>query len=252
MSRHSRSWFLLVAGAMVLTIIASGLSFPRGIGLRNSAALERISHGEGLLYEAPWPKDLRHPRKRTLLPNDTPEVTENGRALIHAGAKRKPIEQEGGRFRITGNKVQFSSFDGTSPLENRKTYVVSSSTLRVSEWLLVALWSAALLAWLPLAFRCGELSFRLAGRFVDGASETYRQLAIRGLLPGSSVPLLERFNKLLLPIPFFAGVAIGLALCILGGRLAARANTFADRSRFFYQISPEGYVYPTLENLLQF
>ncbi|HEY5812282.1 MAG TPA: hypothetical protein VIT23_06490, partial [Terrimicrobiaceae bacterium] len=47
-------------------------------------------------------------------------------------------------------------------------------------------------------------------------------------------------------------VAIGLALCILGGRLAARANTFADRSRFFYQISPEGYVYPTLENLLQF
>ena len=53
-------------------------------------------------------------------------------------------------------------------------------------------------------------------------------------------------------MPFFAGVVLGLALCILGGRLAARANVYSDRSRFFFQISPEGYVYPTLENLLQF
>ena len=67
-----------------------------------------------------------------------------------------------------------------------------------------------------------------------------------------STPLLERFSRLLLPMPFFSGVVLGLLLCIAGGHLAARANIYSDRSRFFFQISPEGYVYPTLENLLQF
>ena len=53
-------------------------------------------------------------------------------------------------------------------------------------------------------------------------------------------------------MPFFSGVVLGLLLCIVGGHLAARSNIYGDRSRFFFQISPEGYVYPTLENLLQF
>jgi hypothetical protein len=247
-----------LATAVLLTIAASVLAFPRLIGLSKSASLEEVSKGEGLLCEAPWPKTLRRPLQRTILPNDVPALTEDGRALVHPGARRSAIEKQGdGRFRITGSKVHFSSSDGTSPLDNGRTYVISTSALRVPEWLLVLLWSAALIAWLALTFRFGKLALPLAAQFsrvlrgfAERSSLGYRALVLKGLIPGLSTPLLERFNQLLLPLPFFAGVALGLALCIAGGRLAARVN-ISDRARFFFQISPEGCVYPTLENLLQ-
>ena len=174
--------------------------------------------------------------------------------------KRSAIEQQGaGRFRFTGNKVQFSSSDGTSPLQNGKIYAVSVSSLRVREPLLLLLWGIALSAWLSLIMPFGRMSLRAWHRFLpvlqrasDPLRREHRSRVFKEGTPAASTPLLERFSQLLLPMPFFAGVVLGLALCILGGRLASRADVYNDRSRFFFQISPEGYVYPTLENLLQF
>ena len=54
-----------------------------------------------------------------------------------------------------------------------------------------------------------------------------------------STPLLERFSRLLLPMPFFSGVVLGLLLCIVGGHLAARSNIYGDRSRFSSRSPPK-------------
>ena len=65
-------------------------------------------------------------------------------------------------------------------------------------------------------------------------------------------PLLERLSRFLSPSWFFAGLAMGMALCIWAGNWAAHQNVYAARSRFFFKVSPEGYVYPTVENLCEF
>ena len=257
--KRTRNIWLRLAFTLLLTLAAAGLTFPRLVGLTRNASLEAISPGQGLLYEAPWPSSLRHPLKRTILPEEAPTLTENGRALVLREKKAITIEQLGaGRFRFTGKKVQFSSSDGTSPLTNGRIYAVSIGSLRVREPLLLLSWAIALPAWLSLLPPFGRTIARATSRFMPVLWRAFERLRRELYVPvlkeatAGSTPLLERFSRLLLPIPFFSGVVLGLLLCIAGGHLAARANIYSDRSRFFFQISPEGYVYPTLENLLQF
>jgi hypothetical protein len=100
----SHVW-LRFAFALLLTLAVTALTFPRSIGLTRTASLETISPGQGLLYEAPWPRSLRRPSQRTILPEEKPSLTENGQVLGVWVSKRSAIEQVGaGRFRFTGNK----------------------------------------------------------------------------------------------------------------------------------------------------
>ena len=59
-------------------------------------------------------------------------------------------------------------------------------------------------------------------------------------------------SGILSPRWFFIGVAIGLLACIGGGYWASRQDIYGDRDRFFNQISPDGSIYPTFENLCAF
>jgi lysophospholipase L1-like esterase len=112
--------------------------------------------------------------------------------------------------------------------------------------------------WFSLLWPLGRTTARATTRFLPplrrafarGRRELYVPVAKDPTL--ATTPLLERFSRLLFPMPFFAGVILGLVLCIVGGHLAARSNLYSDRNRFFFQISPEGNIFPTLENLLQF
>ena len=97
--KRTRNIWLRLAFTLLLTLAAAGLTFPRLVGLTRNASLEAISPGQGLLYEAPWPSSLRHPLKRTILPEEAPTLTENGRALVlrerkayyHRAARRRKI-----------------------------------------------------------------------------------------------------------------------------------------------------------------
>ena len=140
---------LWLFAAVVLTVVSATLTSPRLFGLARSAPLKDISQGSGHLCSAPFPEGLRRPPKRRILPPDKPALTENGRPLLRPNAGRQAIERDGeGRFRIAGNSVKFSSSDQSSPIQNGRRYVITVSAFRVSEWLLLALWTAALAAWL--------------------------------------------------------------------------------------------------------
>ncbi|XHR26882.1 MAG: hypothetical protein ACFUZC_13130 [Chthoniobacteraceae bacterium] len=65
-------------------------------------------------------------------------------------------------------------------------------------------------------------------------------------------PFLERLGAVLSPSWFFAGIALGMTLCIAAGHWAARQGTYTERPRFFCKLSPEGAIYPTLDNLCEY
>jgi lysophospholipase L1-like esterase len=67
----------------------------------------------------------------------------------------------------------------------------------------------------------------------------------------SSVPLLEKFGQWLSPFWVFFGIVVGFALMVLAGRWAGKQNLFAAYKRSYVWISPEGYFYPSLNNLTQ-
>jgi hypothetical protein len=140
--------YLWLSAAIILTVISAVLTSPRVFGFARSAALKDISSGSGYLYSARFPKRLRNPPQRRILPADRPALTENGNPLLHPNAGRKAIARDGeGRFRISGTMVSFSSSDQTSPIENGRRYVITVSAFRAPEWLLLVLWTAAFAAW---------------------------------------------------------------------------------------------------------
>jgi hypothetical protein len=65
-------------------------------------------------------------------------------------------------------------------------------------------------------------------------------------------PLLDRFSRLLSPSWFFAGVAIGMGLCIWSGKWASHRTLYSKRLRFYFKVAPTGTVYPTVDNLRHF
>jgi len=65
-------------------------------------------------------------------------------------------------------------------------------------------------------------------------------------------PLLERLSRFLSPAWFFSGVAIGLGFCICTGKWASHRPVYSNRVRFLRKVSPQGSVYPTVENLCRF
>jgi hypothetical protein len=67
----------------------------------------------------------------------------------------------------------------------------------------------------------------------------------------SSVPLLEKLASRLSPVSLFFGIVAGFALMILDGRWAGKQNLFSNYQRNYPLISPEGYFYPSLDNLTE-
>ena len=257
--------------AVVLTAMSAMLTSPRAFGFARSGPLREISQGSGHLCSAPLPQGLRRsPKRRFLLP-DKPVLTENGSPLSRPDASGKAIERDGeGRFRITKNMVQLSSSDNTSPVQNGRSYVITVSAFNVPEWLLLVLWVAASSAWLVAAIgfrshcrsalttvmegvaRLGvalEIPARVLNRTLLNIESLFKLISVKA---ANGPPLLQRLSSFLLPIPFFVGIIIGLSVCIMAGWRASKVDVYGDRSRFFFQVSPEAYIYPTVDNLYQF
>src|ERR1700722_20319022 len=66
-----------------------------------------------------------------------------------------------------------------------------------------------------------------------------------------STPTLEKFARRLKPVPVFVGMIVGFSLMMLAGRWAGKQNLFVSYERNFPLISPEGYFYPSLDNLTE-
>ena len=67
----------------------------------------------------------------------------------------------------------------------------------------------------------------------------------------SSIPLLERFGQRLSPTLVFIGVFAGFSLMVIAGRWTGKQNLFVAYERNYPLISPEGYFYPSLDNLTE-
>jgi hypothetical protein len=63
------------------------------------------------------------------------------------------------------------------------------------------------------------------------------------------VPFLERFARRLSPYWLFCGILVGFGAMVLAGRWAGRQNLFIAYKRSYPLIAPEGYFYPSLNNL---
>ncbi len=66
-----------------------------------------------------------------------------------------------------------------------------------------------------------------------------------------SIPFLEKFGHRLSPISVFIGIVVGFSLMVLAGRWAGKQNLFIAYERNYQMISPEGYFYPSLDNLTE-
>jgi hypothetical protein len=67
----------------------------------------------------------------------------------------------------------------------------------------------------------------------------------------SSIPLLVKFGQRLSPVWVFIGIVVGFSLMVLAGHWAGKRNLFAAYERNYLMISPEGYFYPSLDNLTE-
>jgi hypothetical protein len=67
----------------------------------------------------------------------------------------------------------------------------------------------------------------------------------------SSIPLLEKFGQRLSPVLLFIGIVGGFSLMVLAGSWAGKQNLFVAYERNYPLISPEGYFYPSLNNLTE-
>jgi hypothetical protein len=67
----------------------------------------------------------------------------------------------------------------------------------------------------------------------------------------SPVPLLEKFGQRLSPVLVFIWIFAGFSLMVLAGRWTGKQNLFIAYERSYPLISPEGYFYPSLDNLTE-
>src|ERR1700675_4902887 len=67
----------------------------------------------------------------------------------------------------------------------------------------------------------------------------------------SSIPLLEKLGQRLNPVSVFIGIVVGFGLMVVAGIRAGKQNLFIAYERNYPLISPEGYFYPSLDNLTE-
>lgn len=233
----SRPIFICSLGiALILTTLAVVGTLQWQFGFESHILLADLRHPGDHLFVAQVPENAAAASGAFLYPLVSATVLEDASPLVFPKSSRAEILENGhGRYRVTKDRVLFSSSDGTSPSQNGRTYTLVVPIYHAPPWLLILLWAGALVAW-------GKLPF------------THRLIKSLLTLVDAKRPstILDFFCARLLPIPFFAGVLFGIALCIGAGRQASKEDVYHDRDRFFMKVSPEGNVYPTLENLEQF
>jgi hypothetical protein len=67
----------------------------------------------------------------------------------------------------------------------------------------------------------------------------------------SPIPLLEKFGQRLNPVGVFIGICLGFSLMVLAGHWAGKQSLFVAYERSYPLIAPEGYFYPSLNNLTE-
>lgn len=233
----SRRIFICWLGiALILATFAIVGTLQWQFGFEARIPLADIRHPGGHLFVAPVPENSAPASGAFLYPLGSATVLEDSRSLTFPEASRADILENGhGRYRVTKDRVLFSSSDGTSPGQNARAYTLVVPLYHTPLWLILLLWTCALMAWGKLLFAHRPVKSLL--KLLDAKRPT---------------TILDFFCAWLLPVPFFAGVLLGIALCIGAGRQASKKDIYHDRDRFFMKISPEGNVYPTLENLAQF
>jgi hypothetical protein len=242
MSQPSTRLILLRLGAALgLTLVAWALTAKCQFGMEKRLSVTDVKLRDGQMFTAFVPKGFGAMTSGPLFYRlDSAVLLEDGRPLAHPAAPNASIEKVGrGQYRITPVRVLFSSSDGTPPDRNGRNYAVAVPFFVAPIWLLILTWMACLATWITVV---GELGYARRLRAF--------------LLPDSTArgrgTIMESLCDLLLPYPFFIGVLLALVLCSIVGRRAAMVDVYYDRDRFFLKISPEGSVYPTLQNLEAF
>jgi hypothetical protein len=236
-----RPILLRLGTALALTLLAWGLTARWQIGMEKHLPVTDVKQRAGQMFTALLSKEFATMTSGAIFYRlDSAILLENDRPLAHPAASNAGIQQSGGgQYRITPVRVLFSSSDGTRPDLNGRNYTIALPFFVAPTWLLTLAWLGCLAAWIMLVRELG-----CAGR------------VRRFLLPDSAMQdrgtIMESICDLLLPYPFFIGVLIALVLCSIVGRRAAMIDVYHDRDRFFLKISPEGSIYPTLENLEAF
>jgi hypothetical protein len=232
----SQRFFIWLGIALIFTTLAVVGTLQWQLGFESHIPLADIRHPSGHLFVASVPKNAPAESDSFLAPLASATVLEDSRPLEFRESSRADILENGhGRYRVTKDRVLFSSSDGTSPGQNGHAYTLVVPFYHAPPWLLILLWAFALIAWAELPF---------AHRFI--------KRLLSHIDAKRPTTILDFFCARLLPIPFFAGVLLGIALCIGAGQQASKKDVYHDRDRFFMKVSPEGNIYPTLENLEQF
>lgn len=242
MSQLSTRLILLRLGAALgLTLATVAFTTRCQLGMEKKVPVTGVKQRSGQMFTAFLPKGFATMTSGAVFYRlDSAFLLEDGRPLAHPAASNASIEKVGqGQYRITPVRVLFSSSDAMPPDRNGRKYTIIVPLFVAPAWLLVLAWTACLSAWIMVVRELGGL------RWVRAF-----------LLPGATVPdrstIMESLCDLLLPYPFFIGVLLALVLCSIAGRRMAKIDVYHDRDRFFLKISPEGSVYPTLENLEAF
>jgi len=256
-------WRCLLA-AIILSLFAAVFTSPRIFGFTKSAKLTNIVGVAGHRYDARLPKGLKPRLDRRFLPPDLPALLEDGKPLPKPRVTTGKIEEFGmGRFAVINKRVSLSSSDNSPIDKNHREYVIIVSGFQCYPWVLLLLWISALGAWALVVYHAvvsrvfTRLNASIKGLLQpDGGvmSESSLYHGVDG--PERRRPktpsLMERLCQYLVPWPFFSGIVLGVLICAVLGHRAGQEDIFRDRSRFLFKISPEGYVYPTVENLCQY
>lgn len=242
MSEPSTRLILLRLGAALgLTLVAWALTAQCQFGMEKRLSVTDVKLRGGQMFTAFLPKGFGAMTSGALFYRlDSAVLLEDGRPLAHPAAPNASIENVGrGHYRITPVRVLFSSSDGIPPDRNDRNYAIAVPFFVAPTWLLTLTWAACLAAWITVV---GEL----------GYARRLRAFLLQDATARDYGTVMESLCDLLLPYPFFVGVLLALVLCSIVGRRAAMVDVYHDRDRFFLKISPEGSVYPTLENLEAF
>lgn len=236
-----RPILLRLGAALALTLLAWGLTTRCQLGLEKKVPVTEVKPRSGQMFTAFLPKRFAAMTSGAVFYRlDSASLLEDDKPLAHPASSNASIEKAGeGQYRITPIRVLFSSSDGTSPDRNGRDYTIVVPPLVAPAWLLALVWTASLAAWVVVV-RDLECARRVRAFLLPGSAARDRGT------------LMESLCDLLLPYPFFVGVLLALVLCTIVGRRAAMTDVYHDRDRFFLKISPEGSVYPTLENLEAF
>jgi len=218
---------LLLAASAAWLALAAALSFPGSFGITRSHPLKDINAGPGFLLSASWPAELPRLRDRAILFPDVPVLMEDGIPLAAPMADRKEIQNGGfGRYRLAGEKVFFSTSDGTAT--GSKEFLVVAPSFQLREPVLLALWLGALLL-------AGTALHPLLSRAHLPAGNTQ---AILGLAASLAILAGLVFQPASTAHNFFSGLALPVVWAVSLAALCAGRSALMGTAALFTGLFP--------------